>query len=121
LIINIFSEKPVFPIGLESYSLTLPFKPFFTIFFVKYNPNPLFDTPNIIKEKLEQASKEKSLPIVIKAKTQTDLKKWPTKRLNIPKIGKYGKMNLVINNFFKKNKYKKVWENDDFEILIPTP
>ena len=80
------------------------------------NPNPLFETPNAIKIKLDIAAKNKSLPLVIQSKTVTSAKTWPAKRY---KVNKSTKMTLMIQDFLKKYNYTSVWQNDDFEILVP--
>ncbi len=84
------------------------------------NPNPLYETPLTLEKKLLKAQKEKDLPLVITAKTQTNAKSWPTEREKIPLTNKrYKQQNTIIKNFLKKHNYVKVWENDDFIIFTP--
>ncbi len=82
---------------------------------------PFFWTKDKIEEELEHASLKKTLPMVVRAKSDTIRKGWP--KNNKPVHGgtnnHRGILRAVIESFLKKNNYQTIWENSNFEILTP--
>ena len=87
------------------------------------NTYPFFMTIDNLKKDLERESKSKTLPMVVRAKSVSTQKGWPEDAEKIDKLKgskKHIEMRTVFESFLKKNKYLSVWENNDFEILIPS-
>ena len=81
------------------------------------NTYPFFMTNNKLKDELGYQQKRKTLPMVVRAKTYTPLKGWPVNSRKID--NSKGVKRVIFGHFLKKNNYQTVWQNRDFEILIP--
>jgi len=84
------------------------------------NTYPLFLTAEGTKMELQLASSKNSLPIVVRATTDTLPINWPIDRLPVHQTDEQmNEARAVIISFLKKNNYQVVWSNKDFEILTP--
>ncbi len=81
---------------------------------------PLFWTDDKVEKELKLASLKKTLPMVVRAKSDTTVKGWPKNYQPIDKTNKTeSKVRAVLKDFLKRNGYKIVWKNKNFEILTP--
>lgn len=86
------------------------------------NTYPFFMPIDKFDKELIQQQQNKSLPMVVRAKTFVSAKGWPTTSIKIHQTS--GSINTVkirksLDIFLKTNHYISVWHNKDFEILIP--
>ncbi len=81
---------------------------------------PFFWSSNKVEKELKLASLQKTLPIVVRAKSNTTLKGWPKKyKLIDRKKNERNRVRVVLERFLKQNRYLIIWKNKNFEILIP--
>ena len=84
------------------------------------NTYPLFLIPDEAKKVLKVASSKKSLPLVVRATTNTLPIGWPKNHQHVHTTDeKMNQVRVVIEDFLKKNNYQVVWRNNNFEILTP--
>lgn len=83
------------------------------------NPWPEGLTISEIGFKLTLAANQNILPPIIKAKGSTQDPHWPKTPIPDNRIGYLDKW-LLFRDFESKNNYSIVWENDFFEILLPS-
>jgi len=81
---------------------------------------PFYYMPTSLKEKLKNAAEEKSLPLVVRAKTYAGEKEWPQGSPNLPKQGRLRENRQIMQDFLDSTGYIIVWESIDFELLIPS-
>lgn len=82
------------------------------------NSQPFYDMPHILKKKIENSFKTKSLPVVVRAIGQTTCKEWP-KNSNSFEKKHVKESRKIIRDFLSFNNYIVVWKNNAFEILLP--
>lgn len=85
----------------------------------------LYYNPKAFEMKLDEALKRRNkLPAIIRQKQNTMLDVWPLKQanpiyLNYPKgLSKWPEHGKLLNLFIKKYKYKVIWENEMFQVLV---
>jgi hypothetical protein len=59
---------------------------------------------------------KKTLPIVARAKYSVSTFNWPYDKVRLNNAIDANKNRELLNNFMKQNNYKKIWENEYFEI-----
>lgn len=65
--------------------------------------------------------KSKEIPVIILQKIRTLNNDWPNNSFSgFQKSAQDYLLDSIMNDFMKRNNYKKVWENKAFEIQIPT-
>jgi len=84
---------------------------------------PFFMTLDDFIKELEYQERHKDLPMVVRAKSDVSIKGWPSVTV---KIGPYSgsinttKIRSTLETFLLENNYTTAWENNEFEILIPS-
>ncbi len=85
------------------------------------NLYPFFYTVTNLKKNLKIASMKKTLPLVVRAKTQVTRRGWPKNAQPIDRENPHTRYHReVIEDFLHQNNYQTVWENRNFELLVPT-
>ena len=82
-----------------------------------YNPWPILYLPLEFTRNLEKARRERLLPIAVLAKVEMRSSSWPKSgAVNQAETAKITRS--LLHTFLAENSYKKVWENETFEILV---
>lgn len=84
-----------------------------------YNSWPLLSSPAQLSKLLQRALIERpTLPIVVRSKYSLQNSEWPIEHY-INETDDYQKNIELLETFLTQRCYKKVWENEYFEILVP--
>ena len=87
-----------------------------------YNSWPDLYTHSSFEKALKKAERERAkLPIIVRAKSQTRISRWPKERVEFKDFESNDEIanRTSINKFIEDNRYSLLWENDFFEILVP--
>lgn len=83
-----------------------------------YNSWPMLYQPMQFKEAVQRAINEKKeLPVIVRAKRNTDSLEWPNSRTGLRISSQYIENRKIMEYFIQVYHYKLIWENNFFQIL----
>lgn len=110
----------------KNYQYLLAYEMISTVFYLTtlkpflVNLYPYFYTPEQLKSALNVSIETKSLPLVVRARTNVVQKDWPRVSIEVTDKTQYKKVHRqIMQSFLSSHNYIRVWHNKDFEILIP--
>jgi hypothetical protein len=86
-----------------------------------YNSWPILYLPSEFQRALTRARIERpGLPVIVLAKVQIRSKTWPD-HIGLSADGTAVEDRAILQAFIQKENYRRAWENNAFQILIPPP